>query len=154
MGTWSVSNVSVGISKAKQRGESKSFVKSHKQQGPSQFVKTIFPHCDYLSNRSQIGLLIEIRTNLARLVLIYSFTPSSMNMTDIYWLTCHWILKYSPVYVKVTEDLKHLCFFLKKLISRQRVAPESASFNLIPITHNIKGLDVQICLRGSPGGEI
>ena len=57
-------------------------------------------------------------------------------------------------YVKVTEDLKHLCFFLKKLISRQREAPESASFNLIPITHNIKGLDVQICRRGSPGGEI
>ena len=57
-------------------------------------------------------------------------------------------------YVKVAKDLKHLCFFLKKLISRQREAPESASFNLIPITHNIKGLDVQICLRGSPGGEI
>ena len=58
------------------------------------------------------------------------------------------------IYVKVTEDLKHLCFFLKKLISRQQEAPESASFNLIPITHNIKGLDVQICRRGSPGGEI
>ena len=57
-------------------------------------------------------------------------------------------------YVKVAKDLKHLCFFLKKLISRQREAPESASFNLIPITHNIKGLDVQICRRGSPGGEI
>ena len=56
--------------------------------------------------------------------------------------------------VKVAKDLKHLCFFLKKLISRQREAPESASFNLIPITHNIKGLDVQICRRGSPGGEI
>ena len=58
------------------------------------------------------------------------------------------------LYVKVAKDLKHLCFFLKKLISRQREAPESASFNLIPITHNIKGLDVQICRRGSPGGEI
>ena len=57
-------------------------------------------------------------------------------------------------FVKVAKDLKHLCFFLKKLISRQREAPESASFNLIPITHNIKGLDVQICRRGSPGGEI
>ena len=57
-------------------------------------------------------------------------------------------------YVKVAEDLKHLRFFLKKLISRQREASESASFNLIPITHNIKGLDVQICRRGSPGGEI
>jgi len=67
---------------------------------------------------------------------------------------CVCVLFFQFVYVKVTEDLKHLCFFLKKLISRQREAPESASFNLIPITHNIKGLDVQICLRGSPGGEI
>ena len=61
---------------------------------------------------------------------------------------------FRGIYVKVAKDLKHLCFFLKKLISRQREAPESASFNLIPITHNIKGLDVQICRRGSPGGEI
>ena len=60
----------------------------------------------------------------------------------------------SHVFVKVAKDLKHLCFFLKKIISRQREAPESASFNLIPITHNIKGFYVQICRRGSPGGEI
>ena len=57
-------------------------------------------------------------------------------------------------YVKVAEDLKHLRFFLKKLISRQREASESASFFLIPITHNIKGFHVQICRRGSPGAEI
>ena len=57
-------------------------------------------------------------------------------------------------YVKVAEDLKHLCFFLKKLISRQREPSESAPFNLIPITHNIKGFYVQIWRRGSPGGEI
>ena len=36
----------------------------------------------------------------------------------------------------------------------EREASESASFNLIPITHNIKGFYVQICRRGSPGGEI
>ena len=58
------------------------------------------------------------------------------------------------IYVKVAKDLKHRCFFLKKLISRQREASQSASFNLIPITHNIKGLYVQICRGGSPGGEI
>ena len=67
---------------------------------------------------------------------------------------CKSRLHFLESYVKVAKDLKHLCFFLKKLISRQREASESASFNLIPITHNIKGLDVQICRRGSPGGEI
>ena len=36
----------------------------------------------------------------------------------------------------------------------QAEAEEKASFNLIPITHNIKGFYVQICRRGSPGGEI
>ena len=75
-------------------------------------------------------------------------------MIDSKLLSCHQTIIKSSRYVKVAKDLKHLCFFLKKLIYRQREAPESASFNLIPITHNIKGLDVQICLRGSPGGEI
>ena len=64
------------------------------------------------------------------------------------------VCMWTCVYVKVAEDLKHLCFFLYKLISRQREASESASFNLIPITHNIKGFNVQICRRGSSGGEI
>ena len=56
---------------------------------------------------------------------------------------------HNIMYVKVAVNLKHLCFFCK-----QREASESASFNLIPISHNIKGFYVQICRRGSPGGEI
>ena len=55
-------------------------------------------------------------------------------------------------YVKVAEDLKHLCIFLSKLISRQREASESASVFLIPITHNIKGFHVSRFAIGGPPG--
>ena len=93
-----MSNVSVGISKAKQRGESKSFVKSHKQQGPSQFVKTIFPHCDYLSNRSQIGLLIRNQNQSSKIGIAY-FIYSKFYEHDRY------ILAYMPLNTEIFSCL-------------------------------------------------
>ena len=44
-------------------------------------------------------------------------------------------------------------FFSVKINISTTEASESASFNLIPITHNIKGFHVQICHRGPLGAK-
>ena len=47
----------------------------------------------------------------------------------------------------------NICFFCKNSYFHTGRLQSRVSFNLISVTHNIKGFHVQICQRGSPGAK-